>query len=282
MHVHAPKPADPIDDMIEDAMKQMTQAILTATGEAIANAGKPTAQRTNSEQKAPAMPTMPVMPAMTAENDAGVEVAADKRAEPASQELVAEDMDGFPIPEAHTSTHSGQTKFRTERETTVPAPLASVLAFYRRELAKRDWMEAKNAIVTADRAVLTFTSSDGRGVLTLTRTEGETAVSFVEKRESEARKAGILPKAGQAKLVMGSMAEVVAEVTINKRTIKVAPGMGGDRPDGPSLDLPPGTYAYSVKVAGAPAANEEVVVSAGETWALVIGPGGGSMPLHMY
>jgi hypothetical protein len=396
MHVHAQKPADPMDDMIENAMQQMTKAILKATGEAVAHAVKPTArpkavgagetlrarpdaevpiplpetasnvefdgaagslefdssssvgalasfyraamkpqgwkekrsvinqenmvvlnfkkgrkdlsmtimqmgdhatadadgsglvtqaksetadasQTADAEPTMPAMPKMPEMPAMPA-----IEDAADTSAEPASQELIAEDMDGFPIPEAHSSTHSGETKFRTERETTVPAPLASVLAFYRRELAKGDWKEAKGAIVTPDRAQLTFASSGGNGVLTLTRTDGETAVSFVEKREAEAKKVGILPKAGQAKLIMGSMAEVAAEVTINKRTIKVTPGMGGDRPDGPSLDLPPGTYAYSVKVAGAPAANEEVAVGADETWALVIGPGGGSMPLHMY
>jgi hypothetical protein len=79
------------------------------------------------------------------------------------------------------------------------------------------------------------------------------------------------------------MAETPATVTIGKRTIKLTPGMGGGaRPDGPMLDLPPGKYAYSVAVPGAPATKEEVVVADGEAWALVIGPGGGSMPLHMY
>jgi hypothetical protein len=48
------------------------------------------------------------------------------------------------------------------------------------------------------------------------------------------------------------------------------------------LDLAPGTYAYSVSVEGSPASTEELVVAEGEAWALVVGPGGGGMPLHMY
>ena len=53
-------------------------------------------------------------------------------------------------------------------------------------------------------------------------------------------------------------------------------------PDGPMLDLPPGHYTYSITLPGAPPARDEVAVAEGEAWALVIGPGGGAMPLHMY
>jgi len=212
----------------------------------------------------------------------GVEAVATP-AEPAEVELVAEDMDGFPIPESHTSTHSGKTKFRSERETTVRAPLGNVLAFYRRELPKRGWKEEADSVVTKDRAVLKLATPTGQGMLTLSLADGETAVSFIERREAEAKKAGILPKTGQAKLVFASMAETPATVTIGKNTLKIAPGMGGaERPDGPMLDLAPGKYAYSVAVPGASPTSEEVVVAADEAWALVIGPGGGAMPLHMY
>jgi hypothetical protein len=264
----AKKAADPMDAMIENAMQQMTEAVLMAAGEAVASAGKPTAKpHTSSMEEAPET------------------TAAAQASEPAASAepgLVAENMDGFPIPESHTSAHSGKTKFRTERDTTVPASLGSVLAFYRRELPKSGWKEA-DAVVAADRAVLSLVSDKGRGVLTLSRQDGETAVSFVERREAEAKKAGILPKAGQAKLIFGSMAEAPAKVIFGKRTITIPPGMGGsERPDGPMLDLPPGKYAYSVVVGGAAPTKEEVEVADGESWALVIGPGGGSMPLHMY
>jgi hypothetical protein len=279
---HAKKPADAMDKMIDNAMQQMTEAILAAAGEAVANASKPTAQRVKSEEKMPDMPPMPPMPGIPAMPEIPAMPANDPGIEAAEAQLVAEDLDGFPIPESHTSTQSGQTKYRTERATTVPAPLASVLAFYRREMPKRGWKET-DAIVKGDMTELKLAASGGQATLTLKTADGETAVSFVEKREAEAKKAGILPKAGQAKLILGSMAETPATVTIGKQTIKLTPGMGGgERPDGPMLDLPPGTYAYSVAVPGSPASNEEVVVADGEAWALVIGPGGGSMPLQMY
>jgi len=276
---HVKKPADPMDKMIDDAMQQMTHAILAAAGEAVANAGKPSAKP--SEAGKAGAPSMPDLFAEATE-PAGVEQAADGPTAPQEAELVAEDMNGFPIPESHTSSHSGETRYRVERETTVPAPLSSVLAFYRRELPKGGWKEL-DAAVKGDAAVLSLATPTGQGVLTLTHTDGETTVSFVEKRAEEAKKAGILPKPGQAKLIFGSMAETPATVMIGKKTIKLTPGMGGgDKPDGPMLDLTPGKYTYSVTVPGAPASNEEVEVAAGEAWALVIGPGGGSMPLHMY
>jgi hypothetical protein len=191
-------------------------------------------------------------------------------------------MDGFPVPENRTSTHSGKTKFRTEREATVPAPLASVLAFYRRELPKRGVTET-DMIVQGDMTVLKLATPTGQGTLSLRPSGDETAVSFIERREAEAKKAGLLPKPGQAKLAFGSMAETPATVTIGTQTIKLTPGMGGgEKPDGPMPDLAPGTYAYSVAVPGSAPTKEEVVVAEGEAWVLVVGPGGGAMPLHMY
>ena len=47
--------------------------------------------------------------------------------------------------------------------------------------------------------------------------------------------------------MLGNLSETEAVVTINRQTIKVAPG-GGQKGDGPMLDLKPGTYKASVKV----------------------------------
>ena len=255
----AKKAPDKMDAMIEDAMQQMANVILTAAGEAVANAGKPTTETGNDGSK-----------------------SADAPAGPQEVELVAEDMDGFPMPQNRTFTHSGKTRYRIEREATVPAPLAGVLAFYRRELPKRG-MKETDMIVQGDMTVLKLATPTGHGALSLRPSRDETAVSFIERREAEAKKAGLLPRPGQAKLAFGSMAETPATVTIGTQTIKLAPGMGrGDKPDGPMLDLAPGTYAYSVAVPGSAPTKEEVVLAEGEAWALVVGPGGGAMPLHMY
>lgn len=280
---HAEKTPDKMDKIIDDAMQQMTKAILSAAGDAMAKANgkspeaddKPSPARTS---EAPAISDILAEMKETAD----VQPSAKEADAPADAELVAEDMDGFPMPESRTSTHTGKTKYRIEREATVPALLENVLAFYRRELPKRGFKETGTS-VERGMTLLKLSTPTGQGALSLKEADGETVVSFVERREGEARKAGILPKSGQAKLIFGSMAATPATVTIGKRAIKLNPGMGaGNKPDGPMLDLPPGKYAYSVAVPGAPASNEEVEMAEGEAWALVVGPGGGSMPLHMY
>ena len=57
-------------------------------------------------------------------------------------------------------------------------------------------------------------------------------------------------------------------LSINKQAIKIGAGAGGPgsaKP--PMLDLPPGKYPYSVKVAGRPARNDAIEVTADDTWA---------------
>ncbi len=93
----------------------------------------------------------------------------------------------------------------------------------------------------------------------------------------------MIPKPGQARLVFGNMGGSEAAVTINKQTIKLAAGAGGPQsPKPPMLDLPPGKYAYSVKVAGRPARNDTVEVTADDAWGLIIAPSGEALSLQMY
>ena len=75
------------------------------------------------------------------------------------------------------------------------------------------------------------------------------------------------------------MMEEEAVITINEQTIKVVAGAGRNSPDGPKIDLPPGRYKYTFKVASRAAQSEEVVIGADETWGLVVAPGG-MLPLH--
>ncbi len=63
--------------------------------------------------------------------------------------------------------------------------------------------------------------------------------------------------------------------------MKVSGGVGTKGPDGPSLDLAPGKYSYSVKMPNQPAKRDDVEIGADETWGLLIGPGG-TMQMQMY
>ncbi|MBR1223722.1 MULTISPECIES: hypothetical protein [unclassified Bradyrhizobium] len=198
----------------------------------------------------------------------------------------------FPMPKQRGSTVSrgsgklpgSNVPFRRELEISVPADLASVLAFYRTELGKRGWKEsAERAVMQADRVQLAFASPDGPAQLKLGRAKDETTVSLAQKYTDVAAKADVIPKPGQARLVFGNMGGSEAAVTINKQTIKLAAGAGGPQSQKPPmLDLPPGKYTYSVKVAGRPARNDTVEVTADDAWGLIIAPSGEALSLQMY
>jgi hypothetical protein len=197
----------------------------------------------------------------------------------------------LPVPTQRSSSGISSTKFpgsdqsfRKELEASIPAELSDVLAFYRTELTKRGWQEKTDgATVTADRAELAFTSPDGPAMLKLGRARDETTVSLVQRNPQAAAKADIMPKAGQAKVMLGNIGPKEASLTINNQTVKIAAGAGGPQsPKGPMLDLPPGKYQYALRVAGRPARNETLTVAAGDAWGLLVGPSGDVLPLQMY
>lgn len=208
----------------------------------------------------------------------------------AAQNLEADPDSALPLPKQHSmsSIAAGkmpgtETPFRKELTASIPADLTSVLGFYRRELVKLGWKEtADRAVIKPDQAMLVFASPDGPATLKLGRDNGETSVDLAQKIPAAAAKADIAPKPGQARLLLGNIGGSEAALTINKQTIKIVAGAGGPRVKGPTLDLPPGKYQYSVKVAGGPVHNDEIEVAADDAWGLMIAPTGEVLPLHVY
>jgi len=208
-----------------------------------------------------------------------------------TEPLNADPDSALPVPTQRSSSGISSTKFpgsdqsfRKELEASIPAELPDVLAFYRTELTKRGWQEKTDgATVTADRAELAFSSPDGPAMLKLGRARDETTVSLVQRNPQAAIKADIMPKTGQARVMLGNIGPKEASLTINKQTVKIAAGAGGPQsPKGPMLDLPPGTYQYALRMPGRPAHTETLTVAAGDAWGLLVGPSGDVLPLQMY
>jgi hypothetical protein len=221
----------------------------------------------------------------------GASVSNEPEAKAADEVLEAEADSPLPVPGKRTMRSIGTGKmpgsdapFRRELEASVPATLNSVLVFYRSELGKRGWREtAEGAIVKPDQVQLAFTSPDGPATLKLGRSKGETSVSLTQKYPAAAAKADVVPKPGQSKLMFGNIGKRDATVSINKQTIRIAAGAGGPQsPRPPMIDLPPGKYQYALKVAGGPTRNNQIEIGAGDTWGVMIGPGGDVLPLQMY
>ena len=185
-------------------------------------------------------------------------------AKAAPKPLEAEPDSALPVPKEHTMSSiaagklpGSEAPFRRELEASIPADLASVLAFYRSELGKLGWKEAaERAVTKPDRVQLAFTSPDGPAVLkSRTKEQRNDGQPRAEDscRSGQGRGAAEA-RSGQA--VARQPGRSDAAITINKQTVKIAAGAGGPHMKGPTLDLPPGKYKYAVKVAGHPARNE--------------------------
>ena len=203
--------------------------------------------------------------------------------------LEADADSALPVPKEHSMSSIASGKlpgtdipFRRELNASVPADLGSVLAFYRSELGKRGWTETAQRAVKPDQVELAFASPDGPAVLKLGRNDEETTVNLAQKIPAAAAKSEVMPKPGQAKLLFGNLGEGEATLTINKQAIRIAAGAGGPQSKGPTLELPPGKYRYSLKVAGGPVRNNEIQLAADDAWGLMIGPGGDVLSLHVY
>jgi hypothetical protein len=219
---------------------------------------------------------------------AGLQIPADPTRE--TERLEVDETATFPVPKRYTMSSQGQTNvqgsktaFRRDYNAQVPSDVGSVLAFYRRELAKREWKELpEGAVVKPDDVKIAFATPEGPAWLKLGRAAKETTVNIGIKYPDEAKKAGILPPPGKAKVVLGNLSDREASVTIDNKTIKVAAGVGaGKTPDGPSLELKPGKYRYVMRTGGKAGDSGELVVAADDAWGLLVGPGG-ILPLQVY
>lgn len=192
------------------------------------------------------------------------------------EELEAEDNDGLPVPTKRTSSGMEKTPLRRNLTVSVDSPLKSVLAFYRRELGKKGWKEeSAGAVEKPDQVSFAYTTPDGPAQLKLDAKGMKTEVSLSLRSQSGAKaNSGLVASSGQGKLLFGNINETEASVTINKKTVKVAAGEGSKGPGGPTMDLPPGKYSFSYKIGSKPPKTDQVEIKAGETWGLMIGPGG--------
>jgi hypothetical protein len=198
---------------------------------------------------------------------------------------------GLPRPKPWLLTTAKNSPFIAAVHVETPLDLAAALRFYRVELSKRGWTENDGAVVAPDGAVVAFTTADGPALLRLIRQDDRT-IADLSLRKPAAMNAGILPMPGQVRLLLGNATDEEAVITINEQSIKFAaragseltdgPETGRKSPDSPEINLPPGKYKVTLKVASGAAQNREFEVVAGETWGLLVGPAGVPLPLHLY
>lgn len=198
---------------------------------------------------------------------------------------------GLPLPRPWLLRTAKKSPFIEAVHVETPLDLAGVLGFYRAELIKRGWTETDDTVTGPDEATIAFTTSDGPALLRLTHQDDRT-IADLSRRKPAAANAGIPPRPGQARLILGNATDEEAVITINAQTFTLAahaghelrddPETGRISPGSPELDLPPGTYKVTLKIASGAAQKAEFEGVGGETWGLLAGPDGVPLPVHLY
>jgi hypothetical protein len=225
-----------------------------------------------------------------AADDAKSDAKSNAAAGASAQALEPEPDSALPVPKQHSMSSigsskpkGGETPFRHELQASVPADLGAVLAFYRSELGKLGWKETtERTVAKPDHAELAFSTPDGPATLKLGRSNDETTVELAQKIPAAAAKADVMPKPGHAKLLFSSFSDSEITVTINRQTVKIPAGAGGPQSKGPMLELPPGKYRYSLKVAAGPAQSHDIELHADDAWGLMVSSDGDVLPLQVY
>jgi hypothetical protein len=212
-------------------------------------------------------------------------------AQPATYDLQEElsEATGLPLPTHWLLATAKDSPFIKSIHIETPLDLAAVVGFYRAELSKRGWTENGGAHVARDRAEIAFTTTDGPAMLRLIHQDDRT-IADLSRRKPAAANADIVPKPGQVKLMLGNDTDEEAVITINEQTITLVARAGRNltdapgrkSPDSAEIDLPPGKYNVTFKVASSAAQNREFEVAANETWGLLVGPAGVPLPVHLY
>lgn len=198
---------------------------------------------------------------------------------------------GLPLADRWDLMTAKNSPFIRSTHVETPLGLAAVLDFYRAALEKRGWTENDGAAVAPDRAVVTFTTSDGPGLLRLVRHDNMT-IADLSLRKLLAATSSIRPAPDRVMLLLGNKMDEAAEITVNERTIRLAAHAGeklidsdadADKlPDSQKIDLPPGRYKITLKLDGSAAQQREFEVAANETWGLLVGPEGAPLPMRLY
>lgn len=194
------------------------------------------------------------------------------------------DAHGLPVPHGADEVESSKSKYRQEVNAKVSLPLAEVVAIYRREMPARKWTEdASASSVAAEAATLAFKNAAGPLTIGLTAEGSGTKVKLVARDAEAARRDGMLPEPGKARLIMGNAHSREIVISIGKSDYRLAAGRGAKDPKTAlKYTVPPGKYRLTIKIPGEAPQTETVEAEADTAWGVVGLPTGGYFIDQLY
>lgn len=209
------------------------------------------------------------------------DVAADETSEDNFD--TPEEHAGIPLPDRLMEVQTSGSPFLAEATGTKKATLASLVEFYRKELPARGWKEVKaRTVVTKEKVQMVFATSDAHVGIQVEQFGDEVDFKIRKRDAKKAKTAGVIPARGMARIVLVNTSEHDAKLTIGNTTVAIAAGVGmRDPSQGKKFDVAPGTHRFTIEVQGEKQ-QDQVKVSAGGAWAIVVAPEIGNMADRVY
>lgn len=188
-------------------------------------------------------------------------------------ELADSEEFDLPLPNDRSSTESSKTPYRQTLAARFPATLDQAVKFYRKQMALKKFAEdAKAAKIGKQSAELLFTNSEGPVRVSLKTADDDVTVELVKRNEAAARKDGIVPTAGMAKLMIANTTELAATITVAGKTYSLKAGEGSENPKSATkIDIKPGKVTLTIKVGRKPARTETIEVPADVSMGYLLG-----------
>jgi hypothetical protein len=192
--------------------------------------------------------------------------------------LTFTDNNGLPVPNEGVSSGSESTLFRHSISATVAAKVSVVVEMYRKELSAKGWTEVpEKTKISDDAATVVFDTHNGPATLTVKRDGSDTMLQLGTSDRKAAEASPLFPKPGKVKIAVGNITDKAVTVKIGGKPVKVAAMAGSKSPDGPTLDVAPGT----IKVTMQGVMEESIEAGPDQIWMVMVGPGG-LLPVQAY
>jgi len=189
-----------------------------------------------------------------------------------------------PVPKVANDVQSVRSQYRQQVTAAVKMNIAELVELYRKELPAQKWREVTSAAeVEADAATLVFKRPTGTLTVEMTRDGAETRLQVGATNATAAKRDGILPEPGKARLVMGNAYDRDIVITIGKTNYPIKSGRGARDPKTAlNYTIGAGRYVLTIQIPGQPAKTETLDITEGTAWGVLALPTGGYMAEQLY
>lgn len=205
-------------------------------------------------------------------------------ASPAATPQALAESEDVPLPEGVSEVQRQRTRYREAVQGTAEIPFPEVVNFYRTALPAAGWKEGAGAAkISADTAKFSFQKPGQSLTVTVVRNGEKASITAASRNEAAAKRDGLHPESGKAKLILGNAHTQNVVITIGTYDYQLRAGEGGSDPkSAKNFTVAPGKYTFTLKIPGQAPETETIEISADGAWGILALPTGGFVADQLY